>query len=66
MRLIKKVLFWDFNKSEGLEEFIIENNIDILISEPIQGKQDVISMLPVFAETLKNLHSQKKYLWIID
>jgi len=63
---INQVLFWDFNKAEGLEDFIAENNVNIVISEPIQGEGGVVPMQSEFAEVLKKLHSQKKFLWIID
>jgi len=61
-----QVVFWDFNKCEGLEKFIEDNKIRILISEPIQGEGGIIPMSHEFAETIKKIHSQKKFLWISD
>ncbi len=59
-------LFWEYNYTEGLEEFIKENNIRIVISEPIQGEGGVIPMKKEFAEILKKIHLEIKFLWIMD
>ena len=60
------VFFWDFNKVDGLEAFIQDNNIRIVIAEVVQGEGGVIPMTPIFAATLNNLHKKVAFMLIID
>jgi glutamate N-acetyltransferase/amino-acid acetyltransferase len=63
---INKVHFWEWNKTDDLRNYIIENNINIIINEPIQGEGGVIPMTDKFAKLLDDLHTELKFIWIID
>ena len=58
--------FWEWNKIDGLKEFILEHNINIIINEPIQGEGGVIPMDEKFAKLLNDLHNELNFVWIID
>jgi len=64
--IMKEAFFWEFNKTEGLEEYMKTNNISIVINEPIQGENGVFPMTEDFARTLKELHKKLNFVWIID
>lgn len=63
---LNKVHFWHWNKLDGLKNYIIENDINIIISEPIQGEGGVIPMNKDFASLLNDLHDELKFMWIMD
>ena len=61
-----KVFFWEFNKVEGLEEFMIENDIGIVITELVQGEGGVMPITHNFCNTLISLHAKRNFSLIID
>ena len=61
-----KVFFWDFNKVEGLEEFMIANNIGIVITELVQGEGGVMPITHNFCNALITLHEKMNFSLIID
>jgi len=60
------VFFWDYNKTDGLEEFMKLNNIRIVIAEVVQGEGGVIPMTQKFGDMLRDLHFKHEFMLIID
>jgi len=64
--LNNRVYFWDWNVTEGLDEFIKTNNITIVIHEVIQGEGGVRKMTDEMINLLTELHNELKFSWIVD
>lgn len=66
MLMSKNVFFWDFNRTDGLEEYMELNNIRIVITEIVQGEGGVIPMTSEFANMMVYLHAKREFMLIID
>eukprot|EP00762_Andalucia_godoyi_P002365 ANDGO_02774.mRNA.1 mitochondrial Arginine biosynthesis bifunctional protein ArgJ len=60
------VVFWDWNCCEGFEKFLEDNNVGIVITEPIQGEGGVVPVSAPFSALLKACHAKKQFVWIVD